>query len=191
MGNLCQHNSKDFTKLSEQEIQILLENTPFDRDQIDEWHKGFLKDCPDGRMTKYKLIEFYKMLYPYGKVEQFCKRVFKVFDRDNSGEIDFVELMTSISITASSDLKQKLTLSFKLFDTDNSGTIRQEELLDVIESIYALTLKEKDYRRRKDPYEIVDLIMEKFDTNKNNYLVKEDFFQGCLNNPSLAELIVP
>lgn len=41
MGN---QNSvgKDLTVLSEEQIMVLLNNTSFDREQILDWHKGFL-----------------------------------------------------------------------------------------------------------------------------------------------------
>lgn len=142
-------------------------------------------------MGKYKLIQFYKLLYPNGKCDKFCKRVFKVYDRDGSGKIDFVELMLSVSVTASTDMNQKLSLAFKLFDKDNSGTIEREELIDVIQSIYDMTIHEKDFKRRIDVEELVDEIMEKFDDDKDGHLVTQEFFQGCINNPSLAELIIP
>lgn len=142
-------------------------------------------------MSKYKLIQFYQSLYPNGKCEKFCKRIFKIYDTDGSGKIDFVEYMLSISVTASNDMKQKLSLAFKLFDKDNSGTIEREELVEVIQSIYDLTIHEKDFKKRIDIDELVDEIMEKFDDDKDGHIVTEEFFNGCINNPSLAELIIP
>lgn len=142
-------------------------------------------------MSKYQLIKFYTALYPNGKCEKFCKRIFKIYDSDGSGKIDFVELMESISITASNDINKKLLHAFKLFDKNNSGTIVRKELIDVIQSIYDLTIHEKDFKRRIDVNELVDQIMEKFDENKDGILVKEEFFQGCINNPSLTEKILP
>ena len=44
MGNVFKkkRNRRDFTQLTENDIQKLLKNTPFDREEIIEWHKGFL-----------------------------------------------------------------------------------------------------------------------------------------------------
>ena len=142
-------------------------------------------------MKKQNLIEFYRLLYPNGQVENFCKRIFKVSDSDNSGEIDFVELMMSLSVTTSLDIRKKVNLAFRFFDVDNSGIIKKQELIYVVESIYDLTTNKKYYRRQRDIIELVEEIMENFDSNKNNYLTKDEFIDGCLNNPSLAEFILP
>lgn len=42
MSNFCRRNSEDGRVLTEDQIQTLLKNTPFDRDEINEWHREFL-----------------------------------------------------------------------------------------------------------------------------------------------------
>lgn len=43
MGNVSgRETAKDCTVLSENEIETLLNNTSFDREEILDWHKGFL-----------------------------------------------------------------------------------------------------------------------------------------------------
>ena len=43
-----------------------------------------------GKIGKKEFIEVYKQYYPHGKADKFCGYLFKSFDRDNSGEIDFM-----------------------------------------------------------------------------------------------------
>ena len=42
MGNAQSDDKKDYTKLTDDEVQLLLENTSFNREQIRKWHDGFL-----------------------------------------------------------------------------------------------------------------------------------------------------
>jgi Ca2+-binding EF-hand superfamily protein len=42
-----------------------------------------------GQLDKKKFVDAYKAFYPQGKADKFCNHVFKVFDFDNSGQIDF------------------------------------------------------------------------------------------------------
>ena len=42
MGSNSSKSKKRATQLSEEEIQLLLKNTHFNRQQILEWHHGFL-----------------------------------------------------------------------------------------------------------------------------------------------------
>jgi Ca2+-binding EF-hand superfamily protein len=92
INNSKKKKKQDATELTEEEIGLLLQNTHFDRKQIEEWHSGFIKDCPKGRLDKKKFIDVYKQFYPHGKADKCCGHVFKTFDTDSSGEIDFVEV---------------------------------------------------------------------------------------------------
>lgn len=60
MGNKQAKPTKKKTnaaELTEEEIELLLNNTHFNRKQIEEWHSGFIKDCPKGpKFSKYSNI---------------------------------------------------------------------------------------------------------------------------------------
>jgi len=77
------------SKLLKQDMQFLLENTLFTKQQIEVWYKGFINDCPSGELTKAKFIEVYQQLFPQGNAQRFCSHIFRTFDTDNSGKIDF------------------------------------------------------------------------------------------------------
>ena len=71
------------------------------------------------RKVFYKAISHFKD-YVYksfsfqGKADKFCNHVFKVFDFDDSGQIDFTEFLIAISVTAQGDAKRKLSMAFKM-----------------------------------------------------------------------------
>lgn len=46
-------------------------------------------DCPNGRLTPAKFVDMYKMFFPSGNAEEFCDHVFRTFDMDKNGYIDF------------------------------------------------------------------------------------------------------
>lgn len=74
MGSKKSKPDKKSTKneLTDEEILLLLKNTHFNREQILEWHVGFIKDCPKGKLDKKKFVDVYKQFYPHGKAEKFC-----------------------------------------------------------------------------------------------------------------------
>ncbi|KOC69129.1 Neuronal calcium sensor 2 [Habropoda laboriosa] len=79
--------SKD--KLSKEDMDFLKSHTRYDEATIKEWYKGFKQDCPNGRLTPAKFVDMYKMFFPSGNAEEFCDHVFRTFDMDKNGYIDF------------------------------------------------------------------------------------------------------
>ena len=49
-----------------------------------------MEDCPDGRMDKAKMQIMFKSIIPEGAAgEQFLEQLFRIFDKDGDGSIDF------------------------------------------------------------------------------------------------------
>ena len=48
-----------------------------------------VQDCPNGKLTPNTFCEMYKMFFPAGDADKFCENVFRTFDADKSGTIDF------------------------------------------------------------------------------------------------------
>ncbi|XP_063605058.1 neuronal calcium sensor 2-like [Penaeus indicus] len=76
-------------KLSKEDLEFLKTHTRYDEQMIKEWYKGFRQDCPSGRLTPDKFVDMYKMFFPSGNAEEFCDHVFRTFDMDKNGYIDF------------------------------------------------------------------------------------------------------
>jgi Ca2+-binding EF-hand superfamily protein len=184
-------SSKELTSLSEEQIKLIIENTSFDRDQIIDWHTGFMKDCPNGKMTMERFKLFYNRMYPHGNSDKFCKHAFKLFDHDNSGEITFKEFMLSISIMTFGDIKKKLSLAFQLYDIDQNGFIDRKEMIKVVDAIYSLIDTDDERRKIVSSSVVVDSIMNNLDCNGDNNLSRDEFIEGCLNDSNIKEILVP
>ena len=51
------------------------------------------KDCPSGQLTRSKFLDIYQAMFPDGKDGAFYEHVFRTFDEDGSGKIDFKEFL--------------------------------------------------------------------------------------------------
>jgi Ca2+-binding EF-hand superfamily protein len=92
MGNKASQEAR--TYLSEKELVFLEANTKFNREKIIEWHTAFLFDCPNGKLNKASFIKLYQQLEPTEqKVDKYAEYVFKAFDTDHSGAIDFTVII--------------------------------------------------------------------------------------------------
>ncbi|XP_032295982.2 uncharacterized protein [Drosophila virilis] len=74
---------KKSSKLKQDTIDRLTTDTYFTEKEIRQWHKGFLKDCPNGLLTEQGFIKIYKQFFPQGDPSKFASLVFRVFDENN------------------------------------------------------------------------------------------------------------
>ncbi len=70
-------------------MDYLRKNTRYDEQEIREWYKGFKVDCPDGTLSKGKILDMYSMILPAGNAQVFVDQIFRIFDKDGNGTIDF------------------------------------------------------------------------------------------------------
>merc|ERR1719219_3205684 len=130
--------------LSQEDIEYLKINTKFDEQEIREWFKGFKVDCPDGELGKDKILDMYSMILPVGNAKVFVDQIFRIFDKDGNGTIDFKEFMLATDMTASGTPEEKLRWAFKMYDKDGSGTIEPSEMSEVISELYSMIGQSKD-----------------------------------------------
>ena len=99
--------------LSQEDLDFLKSHTRYDENTIKEWYKGFKQDCPNGRLTPPKFVDMYKLFFPSGNAEQFCDHVFRTFDTDKNGFIDFREFLLAIDVTSAGTPEEKLKWAFR------------------------------------------------------------------------------
>jgi len=63
--------------------------------------------------------------------EQEIKLLFKMFDSDNSGDLDVVEVLGGFSAMAKGTPEEKAEMVFRSIDLDNNGKLTKKEVLKV------------------------------------------------------------
>jgi neurocalcin delta len=91
---------KSQSKISKEDMDFLQQKTDLDKSTIEEWYEGFLKDCPSGELSKEKFIAMYSKIFPSGNADNFSQNIFRTFDTNNSGTIDFREFMLALHVTS-------------------------------------------------------------------------------------------
>lgn len=80
---------------------------------LKDWHHGFRMDCPDGRLTPQSFTNIYAKCFPTGNAVDFCQHVFRTFDNDRNGYIDFVEFLMAVNMTSGGKPEEKLHWAFR------------------------------------------------------------------------------
>ena len=184
-------NSKLNSKfLKSENLEFLKSYTSYDEATIKEMHKSFIIDCPTGQLTPDKFIDLYKMFIWRGDAQQYCEHVFRTFDTDQNGVIDFEEFLLAMYVTTPGTAEEKLRMAFRMYDVDGNGVIDPEEMLKVVQAIYGMLNEDgtepiiaADERARK--------IFCRMDKNGDGQLTEDEFLRGCLEDDELSKLLAP
>ncbi|CEP24078.1 FRQ1 [Cyberlindnera jadinii] len=178
---------KSASKLSKDELASLKKSTYFDRRELQQWYKGFLRDCPSGQITKEEFVKIYKQFFPFGDPSDFSNYVFDVFDDDKNGTIDFKEFICALSITSRGSLEEKLVWAFQLYDLNHDGKISYEEMLAIVSAIYKMIgsmVKLND--DEATPELRVQKIFKLMDKDENGEISLDEFREGSKIDPSIV-----
>ena len=113
-------------ELDNDTIGRLTRNTNYTSEQIRQWHQAFLRDCPDGKLVPRQFKDVYKKFYPEHEADKYSDQVFRTFDTDNNGYIDFVEFLLAVNVNSNGDTRDKLGLAFDVYDINGNGKVRIE-----------------------------------------------------------------
>lgn len=186
MGCAC---SKE--KLSKEDVEFLKQHTRYDEATIKEWYKGFQQDCPNGRLTPDKFVDMYKMFFPSGNAEEFCDHVFRTFDTDKNGYIDFKEFLLAIDVTSAGTPEEKLRWAFNMYDVDGNGHIDPQEMTKIVQAIYDMLGSSSPSKPQDSAEQRALSIFNRMDENGDKKLSQQEFLKGCLQDEELSRMLNP
>ncbi|XP_064625299.1 neurocalcin homolog isoform X2 [Lineus longissimus] len=172
------------SKISPKDLKDVKANTEFDSKEIKTWYKDFSQSCPEGKLGKKEMAMMFTNLFPDGDPDTFTENVFRTYDTNGDGSVDFREFMIGISVTSRGSFDEKLKWAFELYDQDNNGSISKEEAIDIITAVQKM-----HGTAEQSPGELVDKMFESFDLNKDGKLSKEEFIEGSRKDPSFTKML--
>ena len=82
-------------------------------------------------LTKEEFIKVYNSLF-VGDASDFAEQVFRTFDTDKSGTVDFKEFLVGLCVSGSTNFNTKLQWAFQMYDINGDGYIAWDEMRHII-----------------------------------------------------------
>lgn len=118
--------------LSKELLEDLKSNTKYTEAELCTWYQSFLKECPGGKISKEQFEGIYASFFPNADPTEYARHVFRSFDTNADGTLDFKEYIVALHLTSGGKTLQKLEWAFALYDVDGNGTISKNEILEIV-----------------------------------------------------------
>lgn len=117
--------------LSKEILDDLKLSTIFTETEICQWYENFQKQCPTGRITPEEFEQIYTRFFPESDAASYARHVFRSFDTNDDGTLDFKEYIIALHMTSTGKTTRKLEWAFSLFDVDKNGYISKTEVTEI------------------------------------------------------------
>lgn len=123
---------KRHSRIAPKTLAELRDQTNFTVGEIQEWYKEFRITWPKEILTMKEFKTAYSTIFPIGDAAEFAEHVFRVFDLNGDGLLDFREFMCGFSVVLRGSVEEKLMFSFRIYDVDCNGFISRDEMKQVL-----------------------------------------------------------
>merc|ERR1712210_185188 len=168
--------------LREQDIAALSKSSGMDEAQVKEHFDAFVAEHPDGKMRPKDFREMMQKALPAKDAGKMEKHVFRIYDTNNDGYIDFTEFMLIFFIMSDGAPGEVLKSIFRMFDLNGDGTITQKEMTKLIKDMYGLLKAEDPNLAARDL--VAKSAFAEMDADQDGKVTSEEFIKACLGRRS-------
>jgi len=173
--------------LREEDIATLSSSSGLDEGQVNKSFNEFVKEHPDG---KIKPKDFQKMMtkaLPKKDASKMGKNVFRLYDLNNDGFIDFTEFMTIFLIMADGEPEEVLTKIFRVFDVNGDGSITIKEMAKLTTDMYGLLKSEDPNLAATDM--IAKAAFAEMDKDQDGKVTLDEFIEACMGQEEISQML--
>merc|ERR1711942_98635 len=171
--------------LREEDIAALSQSSGLDEAQVREAFNSFIAEHPNGRMKPKEFTTMMSQALPKKDASKMEKHVFRAYDTNNDGYIDFVELMVIFYIMSEGTPEEVLGKIFRVFDVNSDGTISKKEMTRLIKDMYGL-LKTEDPNVATKDFIAKSAFAEMDEDGKVSL---DEFTTACLNQEEFSKML--
>ena len=99
-----------------------------EKEEVKKAFDNFIAEHPNGKMKPAAFRKMMSQAMPKKDASKMEKHVFRVYDTNNDGYIDFVEFMVIFYIMSDGSPEEVLGKIFRVFDVNSDGSITNKEM---------------------------------------------------------------
>ena len=111
------------------------------------------------------------------EAEKMENHIFRIYDLNQDGIIDFHEFMTVFMVLTGDEPKSVLEKMFRIFDVNSTGTISKEEMLTLVTDMHKMI---EDNLENETDEELANHAFEEMDTAKDGHVTMEEFVAAVM-----------
>merc|ERR1712129_8012 len=172
-------------ELRPEDISTLVQSSGREEIYVRQVFADFVTVYPDGKMRPKDFRRLMAKALPRQDVSKMEKHVFRIYDTNNDGYINFKEFMKAFVIKAEGSQEEVFKLIFHMFDLDSDGTITKKEMNKLIKDMYVL-LKEKDNIAKRDL--LAKAIFAEMDADQDGKVTTAEFIAAFIGQEEFRTL---
>ena len=156
-------------------------------EEVKKAFEAFVSEHPNGKM---KPADFKKMMtaaMPKKDAGKMEKHVFRIYDSNNDGYIDFVEFMLIFHIMSDGTPEEVLEKIFRVFDVNSDGTINKKEMQRLIKDMYGLIKADDPEAESKDL--MAKSAFAEMDKDADGKITCSEFTTACLSQEKISKML--
>ena len=107
-----------------------------------------------------------------------AESLFRVFDADKSGNLDFFEFVQANSVKNLNTPEDKLGWMFDAFDADDGGTVDRDEITDIVVGLFRLGgIEEDEDLLAACVFDVIEAVDQEGDGD----ISKDEFVKNAMN----------
>jgi len=174
--------------LSDEDLDFIANHTAISRDQVDKHYENFLEKHPDGKIRKKDFQLMMKTCFPHTDTDKLEQHIFRMYDSNGDGHIDFREFMVVLYIMSNGSPEANLKQIFRIFDINGDGSISKKELIRIVKDLFHL-LSNDDNPDKSSGEDLATSAFKEMDINSDGQVTQDEFLQACLAHERISTML--
>jgi len=173
--------------LRDEDVDMLTKSSNKTEEEVRESFAAFLSAHPNGKLSPKDLKELIAEALPGKDGAKMQKHVFRIYDANNDGFIDFTEFMVIFIVMSGGTPQDVLAKLFRIYDQNSDGSITLKEMKKLVKDMYGLL--RKDNPRVAAEALIATTAHAEMDKNMDGKITMDEFTAACMGQDEITKML--